>query len=150
MLFQAKQKLPQILLAATACLALAGCGPDMQDQLNPRLAIMPAHLRQMEAGPLTSRTLLINQEAKEAPTGDPAAGKTVYTASCLMCHQAARQGMPPMVPSLVGVTTRMSNDAIRQIILKGKSGGQMAMPAFADKLSKPDIDNLIAYLATNP
>jgi mono/diheme cytochrome c family protein len=84
--------------------------------------------------------------AKAAPTGDPVEGKKIYTANCLMCHQANRAGNPPMIPSLVNIVSRVGKGHVHDVVTNGIPGGRPAMPAFGDRLSSTDIDNLIAYL----
>jgi mono/diheme cytochrome c family protein len=81
-----------------------------------------------------------------APAGDSAAGKQVYTANCQMCHQATRAGMPPAIPSLIDIVSRVGNEHVHEVIMNGVPGGHPPMPAFGERLSQSDIDNLIAYL----
>ena len=59
------------------------------------------------------------------PAGVAGPGLAIYTATCQSCHGANRAGQAS-VPSLVGVSTRLSAADIRTMILDGK--GQM--PAF--------------------
>ena len=84
--------------------------------------------------------------AASAAAGDPAASKLVYAVNCQMCHQASRAGMPPMIPSLIDIVTRVGSEHIHEVVMNGVPGGHPAMPAFGDRLSQSDIDNLIAYL----
>ena len=84
--------------------------------------------------------------AKAARTGDPVEGKRIYTANCMMCHQANRGGNPPMIPSLVNIVSRIGKRHVHEVVTNGIPGGRLAMPAFGDRLSSTDIDNLIAYL----
>lgn len=88
-------------------------------------------------------------KTESAAAGDADKGKALYATNCTMCHQATRAGMPPMVPSLVGVSSRLTAAQIREVINAGKTGGAMPMPAFGDKLSKSDVNNLIAYLKSD-
>jgi mono/diheme cytochrome c family protein len=78
--------------------------------------------------------------------GDSVAGLAVYTANCKMCHQETRAGNPPMIPSLVDIVPRVGKEHIREVVTNGISGGKIKMPAFGDRLSSTDIDNLLAYL----
>jgi mono/diheme cytochrome c family protein len=78
--------------------------------------------------------------------GDPVAGLAVYTANCKMCHQETRAGNPPMIPSLIDIVPRVGAAHIREAVTNGIAGGQLKMPAFGDRLSSTDIDNLLAYL----
>src|SRR5262249_38490199 len=43
-------------------------------------------------------------------------GAMIYQQSCQACHGANLAGAAPGAPSLIGVTTRMADDAIRAII----------------------------------
>ena len=82
--------------------------------------------------------------------GDPAAGKQLFIENCQICHQANRQGLPPTVPSLEGIVTKVGVPHIRQTIINGVPTGTLPMPSFASKFSATDIDNLIAFLKTKP
>lgn len=88
--------------------------------------------------------------ALAAPSGNPAAGKKIYTDNCQMCHQPNRQGLPPVIPSLVGIVDRLGPPHIRQTVTNGVPTANPPMPSFGAKLSSSDIDNLIAYLKTKP
>jgi quinoprotein glucose dehydrogenase len=69
-------------------------------------------------------------------------GRSLFEANCSLCHGSNRQGKPPGIPSLVDITTRRSDDQIKSVLRYG----QGAMPSFA-KLSNPEMDALLAYLA---
>ncbi len=69
-------------------------------------------------------------------------GARVFQANCVACHGADLAGAAPGVPSLVGVTNRMADDAIRAII----TGGRGLMRSVPD-LSATDLSNVIAFLA---
>jgi cytochrome c553 len=79
--------------------------------------------------------------------GSAADGKKVFDREkCSMCHNAKMN-------SLQGVGTKLTADEIREWIenptaaaQKSKSTSKMKMPA--KKLSKADVDNLVAYLQT--
>jgi len=87
-----------------------------------------------------------------APTGagNAAAGRKTYDDNCMMCHQQSRAGMPPMIPSLVGIVARTSAAHVRERVVNGVPTGNPPMPAFGSKLSAADINNLIAFLKTAP
>lgn len=87
--------------------------------------------------------------AAPAAAGD-AAGKQIYENNCQMCHQANRGGLPPMIPSLVDIVSRVGADHIRETVTNGVPTAKPPMPSFAGKLSSSDIDNLIAFLKTKP
>ena len=86
----------------------------------------------------------------ETAAGDPAAGKQLYTENCQVCHQANREGIPPMIPSLVGIVARVGIPKIRQTVIAGVPTGRPPMPSFASKFSSTDIDNLIAFPKRRP
>jgi mono/diheme cytochrome c family protein len=101
----------------------------------------------------TSKLEMSAQAATPAPApktavaaADPVAGKEVYAANCKMCHQESRAGNPPMIPSLIDIIPRVGKDRVREVVTNGVTGGTMKMPAFGEKLSEADINNLIAYL----
>ena len=83
-------------------------------------------------------------------TGDPAAGKQLYTQNCQICHQANRQGMPPLIPSLEGIVAKVGAPKIHQVVIDGIPAAKPPMPSFASKFSASDIDNIIAFLKTKP
>ena len=82
--------------------------------------------------------------------GDPAAGKQLYAQNCQICHQANRQGMPPLIPSLEGIVAKVGAPKIHQVVTDGIPTAKPPMPAFAGKFSASDMDNLIAFLKTKP
>lgn len=87
------------------------------------------------------------------PRGGPAAvvgaaspaarGAAVYAQNCAGCHGADRAGQGN-IPSLNGITTRLTAEEIRMTV----TGGRGQMPAFS-QLSERDLGALQAYLA-NP
>ncbi|HXE08640.1 MAG TPA: c-type cytochrome [Acidobacteriaceae bacterium] len=82
--------------------------------------------------------------------GDAAAGKELYTQNCQICHQANRQGIPPLIPSLDGVVAKVGIPKIRQTVTNGVPTAKPPMPSFGSKFSAADIDNIIAFLKTKP
>jgi mono/diheme cytochrome c family protein len=90
--------------------------------------------------------------AKAATAGDPAAGKALFQKHCNLCHYADKT-TNKIGPGLKGVFTAkelpkshrpVSDASVREQIEKGNAA--KGMPAFGAKLSKAEIDNLIAYL----
>lgn len=75
------------------------------------------------------------------------AGQDIYTHRCLQCH-SVNEGEVRLGPSLYGEMKKphpkKSTTEIRTILQNGKG----KMPSFKDKLTKQDIDNLLAYLHT--
>lgn len=80
-----------------------------------------------------------------------AAGRKVYDAYCLGCHEAyvtgGRRG-----PSLMGVFkkkelpsgTPANDQRVREVILQGRA----KMPSFGDRLTPQQVDDLLAYMYT--
>jgi mono/diheme cytochrome c family protein len=81
-----------------------------------------------------------------APVADAAAGAQVYATNCAGCHQANRTGRPPMIPALIDVVGRTSEEHVREVITEGVPGGRPPMPAFGERLSAADVANVVAYL----
>lgn len=71
-------------------------------------------------------------------------GQRVYANTCVACHQANGEGLPPMFPSLKG-TDMVLNDVTAHIdvVVNGVSGTSMA--AFGAQLSEVDIAAVITY-----
>ncbi|MGI4854742.1 MAG: c-type cytochrome [Janthinobacterium lividum] len=89
---------------------------------------------------------------KAAPAAamvDVAGGEKLYVANCSACHQANRQGMPPMIPSLVGIVGRVGAAHIHSVTTTGIMTGKVNMPSFTGKLTSTDVDKVIAYLAAS-
>lgn len=74
---------------------------------------------------------------------DPtAAGKRTYDLNCAVCHGADRKGDPLKVyPAIADVHTRLSREAVEQIIRQGKG----VMPSFG-QLSEAERKTLVAFL----
>ena len=70
-------------------------------------------------------------------------GRAIYERTCLVCHGADRQGVPPFSPPLVDL--KKSRKEIEAVIL----GGRNAMPAFGQFRAR-ETNALIAYLASAP
>jgi glucose dehydrogenase len=80
-----------------------------------------------------------------APAGnsrDP--GERTYRSQCAVCHGVDRAGSPPTFPSLVGVTKRLAEPRIAQVIRSGTG----RMPGFPN-LNSSAIADLLAYLRTD-
>jgi quinoprotein glucose dehydrogenase len=69
-------------------------------------------------------------------------GRTIYEQRCQTCHGANLEGVGNY-SSLIGITTRMGDDALRTII----AGGRLAMPP--SPMPPTEMDALVAFLA-NP
>src|SRR4029453_12569189 len=64
-----------------------------------------------------------------------ATGAAIFQNNCQVCHGADMAGAIPGVPSLVGVSNRMADDAIRALITSGRG----TMRSFPD-MSPGDLD----------
>ena len=85
-----------------------------------------------------------NETAPKADTQqskDP--GAATYAKNCAVCHGDHRQGHPPAFPSLVGVSQRLTETQIADLIHTGKA----PMPAFPN-LQGEELNALLHYLAT--
>jgi quinoprotein glucose dehydrogenase len=70
-------------------------------------------------------------------------GQTAYQNNCMVCHGADLLGVVPGAASLVGVTDRMSEDAIKAIVTGGK--GQMRP---VSSITETELNTVIGYLGT--
>jgi quinoprotein glucose dehydrogenase len=70
-------------------------------------------------------------------------GAALYAAQCALCHGINRAGSPPAFPSLIGVTTRMTDDQIKEIIAHGR-GRMVGFPS----LDPARVGALLDYLRT--
>jgi quinoprotein glucose dehydrogenase len=68
-------------------------------------------------------------------------GSTLYRQNCSGCHRLDRKGSPPEFPSLENISSRLSRDQIRDMVLHG--GGRM--PAFA-QIGDGAVDAIVEYL----
>ena len=71
-------------------------------------------------------------------------GDKVYHTTCVACHQAEGQGLPPMFPALKGskIATGPLKDHLN-IVFHGKPG--TAMAAFGKQLSEVDLAAVVTY-----
>jgi quinoprotein glucose dehydrogenase len=87
--------------------------------------------------------LKLTLAAEPLKTGLPEVrGRSLFEANCSLCHGVNREGKPPAIPSLMDIQSRLSNKQIEDTVRYGKG----PMPSFA-RLSSPEIDALLAYLA---
>lgn len=72
-------------------------------------------------------------------------GQNIYQSNCQICHGAGRRGQPTSgIPSLIGVTNRMSHVEFQDVIRAGRG----TMPAFP-QLSSSEFEYLQLFLS-NP
>jgi cytochrome c oxidase subunit II len=71
-------------------------------------------------------------------------GEQVYKSSCVSCHQANGEGLPPTFPALTGseIAVGPAENHI-DIVLKGSPG--TPMPAFGAQLNAADIAAVVTY-----
>ena len=86
--------------------------------------------------------------APHASAGDVANGQKLYSANCSVCHQPTRAGMPPMIPSLVGIVGRVGAAHIHTQVANGAQSGPVKMPAFP-QLSNENVNDIVAFLAAS-
>jgi mono/diheme cytochrome c family protein len=79
----------------------------------------------------------------QAAAGGGDAGAASYAQHCAACHGEHREGNAPVIPSLIGVKQKLSDEQIMTILHNGK--GQM--PAFAN-LPSEEIAALVRFLGT--
>ena len=71
-------------------------------------------------------------------------GQRVYTSTCVACHQANGEGMPPVFPSLKGSELVLNDIAAHiDVVVNGVPG--TAMAAYGPQLSETDIAAVITY-----
>jgi quinoprotein glucose dehydrogenase len=74
---------------------------------------------------------------------DQSSAKGIYTSQCAVCHGESMAGSPPAIPSLQGVSSRISSADIAATIKNGKG----RMPGFTN-LSSGEISALVAFVAS--
>jgi mono/diheme cytochrome c family protein len=135
------------------------CNPNPQPEaLTPVPTLAPAAtltlIPSLEGAPATGGETVASPQppatggepaATAAPAGgDPAKGAMVFAQNCAGCHGPDAQG-GSVGPTLVSAELKaQSDDFFRQTILNGRTG--TAMPAWGDRLSTLDIEDVIAFL----
>lgn len=84
-----------------------------------------------------------------AQSGDSQAGRDVFEANCAMCHGADASGMMGAHPSLRGAVERLTQEGVEVTVRNGRDT-MPPMPAFEDRLTDQEINDVIAYLDTLP
>ncbi len=71
-------------------------------------------------------------------------GERIYTSTCVACHQANGEGLPPMFPALKGSDMVLNDVAAHiDVVVNGVPG--TAMAAFGKQLSEVDIAAVVTY-----
>lgn len=81
--------------------------------------------------------------------GDAEAGEAVFRRNCAMCHGADATGMMGMHPALRGAAERLSREGVEVTVRNGRSTNP-PMPAFGERLSDDEINDVVAYVASLP
>jgi len=68
-------------------------------------------------------------------------GHFIYESNCRSCHGADRNGLPPAIPSLTDINTKLNREQIERVVRQGRG----PMPGFA-KLAETDVRSLVAFL----
>ena len=79
--------------------------------------------------------------------GNAEQGNLVYQANCARCHQPGRTGLPPLVPSLLGVMERVGEPRVRQVARTGIPEAKPPMPPHPN-ITDAQLEDLIAFLHT--
>jgi len=69
--------------------------------------------------------------------------KVLGSSGCLACHRIGESGNGGPGPGLDGVADRLSPEALRSVLVEGRS----PMPSF-ESLGDEKLDQLVAYLGT--
>lgn len=87
-----------------------------------------------------------------APPVDPLMGKPLYEAQCRKCHgvigvppKAIASKFPKLVPFDAAYFSKTTDDAVVSILTQGKGDD---MKSFKEKLSKPEMAAVAAYIRT--
>jgi quinoprotein glucose dehydrogenase len=78
-----------------------------------------------------------------APVAVVQRGQAVYVQRCQSCHSPTLEGNGVNVKSLVGITSRMGQNVIREVV----TGGRPGMPAFND-IPEAEMTALLAFLGS--
>ena len=76
--------------------------------------------------------------------GDVARGAEVYSAECAQCHGSSGEGGTGTALGNAAMLSLTPDAFLRHAVANGRNGTEM--PAFADKLSDADLDNVTAFL----
>lgn len=106
--------------------------------------------RQLLVPSLILGALLLTAGLSEAASPTAAdSGREVFAANCAMCHGQDATGMMGMHPSLRGSVDRLTVEGVEVAIRNGRDTNP-PMPAFGDRLSASEIDDVISYLDSLP
>jgi menaquinol-cytochrome c reductase cytochrome b/c subunit len=138
-----------MFLSIISCVYLTYVAWDhYQDQLE-EMGIVPEHIQREEEARRAAergeeRPNPVKREDKKVAivdANDPIT--SVIQANCLACHGSDYQGQGT-IPALAGVGDRYSKEELADIVANGKGAG---MPAFGERLSAEEIDQIAEWLA---
>src|SRR5690606_21252588 len=95
--------------------------------------------------PAINRVRPIYTPAGTARLAPVEAGRFIYEATCMACHRSGREGVPPVIPTLVNVLDRTPADEVRTVISQGRN----SMPAFP-QFKTAELNALVEFLRTAP
>jgi len=127
--------------------------PAATSQVNPNTAPLASALPDGAKATTATTAAKVEATAASAVTphvsaGNAANGQKLYMANCAVCHQPTRQGMPPMIPSLVGVVARIGAARIHAQVANGSPTSKPPMPAFP-QLSNANVNDIVSFLAAS-
>lgn len=107
------------------------------------------HRRLLVAAVIVGAFLVTAGLSESASASRVDEGREVFTANCAMCHGQDATGMMGMHPSLRGAVDRLTVEGVEVAIRNGRDTNP-PMPAFGERLSASEIDDVISYLASLP
>ena len=75
-------------------------------------------------------------------TADTLSGKGIYQSQCTICHRDDMKGSPPLYPSLVGVSDRLTQENMANVIRTGRG----RMPGFPN-LTPEEVSALVKFVS---
>lgn len=121
----------------------------MNEGCEMRVASVTAWIVTMVAVAVLAFAIRLPRAVATAAEGDVDAGERVFDANCAMCHGTDASGMMGMHPSLRGAVERLSLEGVQVTVRNGRNTTP-PMPAFADRLTKDQLDDVVAYIASLP
>ncbi|MEW6583801.1 MAG: c-type cytochrome [Actinomycetota bacterium] len=125
---------------------VAACGDDGEQAATTQPTTAPTTTAPTTTAPTTTAPTTTAPTTTEGTTtagGDVAAGKTVFaSAGCGGCHVLAAAGST----GTVGPSLDATKPTFEKVVTQVTNGGG-AMPAFADRLSAEEIQNVAAFVS---
>ncbi len=144
--------MPAAAAAVSTDVSKSGQAPSVNPKVAPLATALPAGSKSTSATAAVAKAEATatapSSVAPHASAGDVANGQKLYTANCSVCHQPTRAGMPPMIPSLIGIVGRVGAAHIHTQVANGAQSGPVKMPAFP-QLSNENVNDIVAFLAAS-